>query len=238
MSIEPGSSPSSTQRAAGETRGADNDRPADRPRETPPREAVDRFRQLMQHGRQEGRAAPLEREALPRAPIEAGRNPAHAAPPSEADTGVHAQPGLSGRQDSVDNNGFGANSLDGADLLAMMQAQSALRDAGVSPQASTPAPSTAGGKALAELLERHVRQFAVDGATATARDGHVLLRMSDATLPGTDLLLSRTGDGWHLRADVRSRESYDAIREAAPALARRFAEHNLGKLEIDPHFDA
>ena len=49
----------------------------------------------------------------------------------------------------------------------------------------------------------------------------LLLRMADATLPGTDLLLSRTPDGWVLRADVRSRSSYDAIREAAPALARR-----------------
>ena len=64
----------------------------------------------------------------------------------------------------------------------------------------------------------------------------LLLRMADATLPGTDLLLSRTPEGWVLRADVRSRSSFDAIREAAPALARRFAERNLGTLSIDPHF--
>src|SRR3546814_5702568 len=62
------------------------------------------------------------------------------------------------------------------------------------------------------------------------------LRMADATLPGTDLLLSRTPEGWVLRADVRSRSSFDAIREAAPELARRFAERNLGTLSIDPHF--
>jgi hypothetical protein len=35
---------------------------------------------------------------------------------------------------------------------------------------------------------------------------------------------------------VRSRDSYDAIREAAPELARRFAERNLGVLEIDSQF--
>src|SRR3546814_14098982 len=74
------------------------------------------------------------------------------------------------------------------------------------------------------------------GAAADAGDGRVLLRMADATLPGTDLLLSRTSEGWVLRADVRSRSSFDAIREAAPALARRFAERNLGTLSTDPHF--
>ena len=52
----------------------------------------------------------------------------------------------------------------------------------------------------------------------------------------TDLLLSREGDGWVLRADSRSRESFDAIREAGPQLAQRFAERNLGTLTIDPHF--
>ena len=239
MSIDQGSSSSSlTNRPAGDARGTDNDRSTERPREAPPREEVDRFRQLMQHGRQDGRAATQEREELPRAPLDAGRHAAHsAARQGGADASVHGQAGRSGQQESVDNNGFGANSIDGADLLAMMQAQSALRDAGVSPQAAVPAPPTASGKALAEMLERHVRQLAVDGAASTDGDGHVLLRMSDATLPGTDLLLSKTADGWLLRADVRSRDSYDAIREAAPALARRFAEHDLGQLQIDPHYN-
>lgn len=59
--------------------------------------------------------------------------------------------------------------------------------------------------------------------------------MSDATLPGTDLLLSREADGWVLRADVRSRGSYDAIRDAAPELAKRFAERKLGALRVEPH---
>jgi len=81
-----------------------------------------------------------------------------------------------------------------------------------------------------------VRQLAVGGNDVDERDGQVLLRMADATLPGTDLMLSKTADGWMLRADVRSRDSYDAIREAAPELARRFAERNLGVLEIDSQF--
>ena len=101
---------------------------------------------------------------------------------------------------------------------------------------STPAPM-ASSRSLADMLERHVRQLAVDAATATDGEGRVLLRMADATLPGTDLMLSKTADGWLLRADVRSRGSYDAIREAGPQLAQRFAEQNLGKLEIDPHFN-
>lgn len=238
MSIDHGSSPSSLgNRPAGETRGTDNERASERPREAPPKEAVDRFRQLMQHGRQEGRAGTQEREELPRSQLDAGRHAAQAsAQQGDAHAAVQGQSGPSGHQESVDNNGFGANSIDGADLLSMMQAQSALRDAGVSPQAAVPAPPMASGKALAEMLERHVRQLAVDGATSADGDGHVLLRMSDATLPGTDLLLSKTADGWLLRADVRSRGSYDAIREAAPALARRFAEQDLGQLQIDPHY--
>ena len=85
-------------------------------------------------------------------------------------------------------------------------------------------------------MERHVRQLAVGGNTASDRDGQVLLRLADSTLPGTDLMLSKTADGWLLRADVRSRGSYDAIREAAPDLARRFAERDLGELRVEPHF--
>src|SRR3546814_14210608 len=87
------------------------------------------------------------------------------------------------------------------------------------------------------MVERHLKQMATDrGAAADAGDGRVLLRMAAATLPGTDLLLSRTPEGWVLRADVRSRSSFDAIRAAAPELARRFAARTLGPLSIHPHF--
>ena len=239
MSIDHSGTSSLSSRPAQDTRPAEADRPAERPREAPPKEQVDRFRQLMQHGRHEGRAGLPERPAQEQRPGPAGTgHHASAAAAQRADEQA-ALRGLDGRgqqEGGTEHHGMSANAIDGADLLAMMQAQSALRDAsGVAPTAAPP-PPTASGRALAEMLERHVRQCAVEGAAGEG-DGQVLLRMSDATLPGTDLLLSRTAEGWRLRADVRSRDSYDAIREAGPSLARRFAEQNLGTLEIDPHFD-
>ena len=136
-------------------------------------------------------------------------------------------------QRRADDLGLSASSLPPADASALLQAQMALRDGAAPTQAPPPA---ANPQAFVDLIERHVRQLAVGDAVARDGDGQVLLRMADATLPGTDLLLTRNGDGWTLRADVRSRSSFDAIREAAPELAKRFAERNLGTLEIDPHF--
>ncbi|WP_394002210.1 hypothetical protein ACF3M1_15705 [Luteimonas sp. WGS1318] len=129
--------------------------------------------------------------------------------------------------------GMAASHMPSAESAAMLQAQMALRDG-----AQTPAPAAPPGDPgqLMEMMERHVRQLAVHDASQSGSDGQVLLRMHNATLPGTDLLLSREGDGWVLRADSRSRESFDAIREAGPQLAQRFAERNLGTLTIDPHF--
>lgn len=87
--------------------------------------------------------------------------------------------------------------------------------------------------AFAELIERHVRHLAASAST-DARDQQVLLRMSDATLPGTDLLLRRTGEGWVLEAHARSRTSFDAISTAAPLLAERFAARDFGRLSVEP----
>lgn len=198
-------------------------------REPPAREDVNRFRQAMQGrqdarddfsgarfkggddltGQQRGQAQAAARQAAAADAVEAGRQPA-----GDPDQGLQMK-------------------SDPAEVLAMMQAQSALRDgAATAPQAPPPANPAA----FAELLERHVRQLAVGGGTANDRDGQVLLRLSDDTLPGTDLMLSKTPDGWKLRADVRSRDSYDAIQDAAPELAKRFAERSLGTLEIDSEF--
>lgn len=117
-----------------------------------------------------------------------------------------------------------------ADAAAMQQAQLHA--------ASAPAPATAApafGPALAELIEKHIRQMLVsENAGRGARGGEVLLRMSAAALPGTDLWLSRTERGWKLRADVRSRDSYQSILNGSPKLVQRFAERNLGELEIEP----
>ncbi|MCW5580684.1 MAG: hypothetical protein KIS72_05035 [Luteimonas sp.] len=234
MSMDNPATSSLSNRPGEGARRADGDRPADKPRDTPPKEQVDRFRQLMQPGRQDARTGLQEKEA--RGVQDIGRHAANATRRHAGETVLHGPQEQRGSQDGADNNGMGANSLEAADVLAMMQAQAALRDATALAPTQAP-PPMASSRTLADMLERHVRQLAVDGAASTDGDGHVLLRMSDATLPGTDLLLSRTADGWHLRADVRSRGSYDAIREAAPALARRFAEHDLGRLEIDPHFN-
>ncbi len=127
-----------------------------------------------------------------------------------------------------------SSSQPSADAAAMFHAQLAMRDGAPVP-AQVPPTSTAND--FFELVERHVRQLAVGGSGQADGDGQVLLRMSDSTLPGTDLLLTRDESGWVLRADVRSRESFDAITEAAPELARRFAERNLGTLTIDPHYN-
>ena len=177
-------------------------------REPPAREDIEQFRNVMQvrqEARDEFAAARgkgAARQAVTAEAVDAGRQPA-------------------------DDLGMGLQAkTDPAELLAMMQAQSALRDGAHMAQAPA-APAPANPAAFAELVERHVRQLAVGGNDVDERDGQVLLRMADATLPGT---------GWMLRADVRSRDSYDAIREAAPELARRFAERNLGVLEIDSQF--
>lgn len=122
------------------------------------------------------------------------------------------------------------------DVASLWQAQMALRGDGGMPPPTTPTPVNT--QVFAELIQKHVRQMAADDAASKHSDGQVFLRMSDATLPGTDLLLSRTATGWVLRADSRSRDSYDAIRRAAPELAKRFADSQLGELIIDPHFHA
>ncbi len=208
-------------------------------RETPARESVDRFRSLMQQTRSE--------PGGPQHPgSEGGADALSAAGESDesllADrAGQHEA--LKSRQsvdDVVDARtlrqqhepGTSSSHLPSAESAAMLQAQMALRDGHHVPAPAAP-PGDPGQ--LMEMMERHVRQLAVHDAHH-AGDGQVLLRMHDATLPGTDLLLSRDGDGWVLRADSRSRDSFDAIREAGPQLTKRFAERNLGTLTIDPHF--
>lgn len=204
-------------------------------RPPPPREHVDRFREVLRQAGQAGQDAKQEFRAA-RQQQDGGQLRADQRAEAAAVARAAAEDGA--RIEAVDARGddgggadLGQQTFDSAEIMAMMQAQSALRD-GAAPAPAAPAVATG---AFADLLERHVRQLAVGGgAAADAADGQVLLRMSDATLPGTDLLLSRTETGWLLRADTRSRGSYDAIREAAPELARRFAARDLGTLEIDP----
>lgn len=208
--------------------------------EPPSAEQVDRFRAAMEQVRENKDKG--EGQLVQEDPREFMRADARAAEAglAEQEAGSDAAR-ASVLSDVVDDKaqrrsddlGLSASSLPPADASALFQAQMALRDGAMPAQAPPPA---ANPQAFADLIERHVRQLAVDDGVARDGDGQVLLRLADATLPGTDLLLSRNGDGWTLRADVRSRESFDAIREAAPQLAKRFAERNLGTLEIDPHF--
>lgn len=200
-------------------------------RPPPPRENVDRFREVLRQAGQAGQDARKEFQAARQeqaGTLQGGRQADGSLAAGAADDGQRVEAVGARRDDGADG---GQQALEGAELLAMMQAQSALRDGAAAPPA---APPPVNPNAFAELVERHVRQLAVGGgAGSDASDGQILLRMSDATLPGTDLLLSRTETGWVLKADTRSRGSYDAIREAAPELARRFAEKGLGQLEID-----
>lgn len=198
-------------------------------RERPPasREQADRFRESIDHARQG-----VQQQAQGHAAIEPGEG--EAGEPRQAATGDAVQ--RAGERDRGDGGGQrqdGEGEMKLLDPAQLWQAQHALR--GDAP-AAMPAPVGA-SNAVVELIERHVRQLAVAGTAGEADgDGQVLLRMADATLPGTDLLLARESDGWVLRAEVRSRESYDAIREAAPELMKRFAERNLGTLRVDPAF--
>lgn len=202
-------------------------------REPAPREQTDRFRDALEHARH--RAGPAAQ-------------PGGDAGAAEGEAGDGATLREGARADAVHRardgggEGGGNSGQDAADAEARLldpalawQAQHALR--GDAPLA---APAAVGASnAVADLIERHVRQLAVAGGTADARaDGRVLLRLADATLPGTDLLLSREAGGWVLRADVRSRESFEAIRDAAPGLVKRFADRELGTLRVEPHLHA
>lgn len=202
--------------------------------EPPSPERVDRFRaaldQVREGGRQEG-GEPQAKAHMSEAQLTAYDE--HQARGDAARANAMSDAVEDKARQRADDLGLSASSLPPADASALFQAQMALRDGAMPTQAPPPA---ANPQAFVDLIERHVRQLAVGDGVARDGDGQVLLRMADATLPGTDLLLTRNGDGWTLRADVRSRSSFDAIREAAPELAKRFAERNLGTLEIDPHF--
>lgn len=231
MTIQRSQSPQSSEN----TQRSDAAEKALAKREPPPADQVERFRAVMDQLR-DGADGQLSREA--RVAGDAAQQQADAAAGKEAlrsDAVLDAQVRDAAVHRSDDPNLLASQpSATTIDASQLWQAQGALRDGDVPVQA--PAPSGA-ANALADLVERHVRQLAVGGGTAAAAgDGQVLLRMSDATLPGTDLVLSRGADGWVLRADVRSRESYDAIREAGPGLAKRFAERNLGTLTIDAEY--
>ena len=215
-------------------------------REKPSAEAVDRFRAAMEkHGdplaRQQAARQLAGQQQVPQAKTsEAGKHAQEARQEAlRGDRGSLEQSAATSIRERVDrkdeSSRHSSSRQDGTlDMASMWQAQMALRNDGApAPTAPTPVNT----QAFAELIQRHVRQMAASDSATREGDGQVLLRMSDATLPGTDLLLSRTADGWRLRSDSRSRSSHDAICQAAPELAKRFADNDLGVLEVDPHFN-
>lgn len=209
------------------------DRPADKTRE-PKAELVDRFRTLMQ-SRADGKEQRLDPHLQGQNAADAARADAQA---EAGQTQAATEQAVQRKGDSDEHGGqqqSGGDSLQPAELAALMQAQVLSREVPAMPAPTQPTPA-ANSQALADMLERHVRQLAVGGSDDGRDGGQVLLRLSDSTLPGTDLLLSRTQTGWRLQADVRSRGSYEAIQQAAPQLAERFASRNLGSLEIDSQF--
>jgi len=119
-----------------------------------------------------------------------------------------------------------------AETAALLHAHRLVLDL---PQQVPNAPTLAASSGIGELIEKHVRRMLVTAPdqVVAGRDRQVLLRLSDDTLPGTDLTLTRGESGWELRAEVASPTARDALRECAPALIERFAENGLGSLHIE-----
>src|SRR5690606_39889215 len=171
------------------------------------REQSDRFRDALDHARQ-GVQQQSQRTGEARMDG-AGEAEGAELQQTASEDAVHRASERGRGGDGGGHDGGSDAEMKQLDPAMLWQAQHALR--GDAPTAM-PAPVGA-GNAVLELIERHVRQLAVGSGTAKAQgDGQVLLRMADDTLPGTDLLLSREGDGWALRAAVRSRGTSAAIR--------------------------
>lgn len=87
--------------------------------------------------------------------------------------------------------------------------------------------------AVAQLLEKHVRQLLVSESRSARGDTpQVMLNLTDAVLPGTQLTLTQTEGGWTLASSSTSTDSYRIIRELAPQLQARFGERGLGDLDL------
>ena len=120
-----------------------------------------------------------------------------------------------------------------ADVSAMLLAQRMVAQS--APQASASAPPASPTPQLAELIEKQVTRMLVsEGARTGMGDASVHLQLADVVLPGTELSLSRNENGWRLRADVRSRDSYERICDCGGELVQRFAARGLGAIEFEP----
>ncbi|SFR94082.1 hypothetical protein SAMN05216570_0930 [Dyella sp. OK004] len=208
------------------------------------REEVQRFRKLMdgtvtQHGKDgeetvsgttvTGHKSLQEQEQalrdLLQRQLDAAGDEALALPP-RGDGDDHQEADADSGQDN--DQGFAA-----AGPQALHQAQQVLLQTAEQP---APAMQAALSPALAELIERHVKQLLVPDANSrsSAQAREIMITLKNGVLPGAELWLSRTDKGWKLRADMRGTEAYRQLLESAPQLIERFASKQLGELEIDP----
>jgi hypothetical protein len=155
-----------------------------------------------------------------------------------------SSPNVAGRDDDDDGSGSDQQGDhrgdDQAGATIGMQALHLAQQAIVQ-SAEQPVPAQAAmAPALAELIERHVKQLLVPDATSrsSAQAREIMITLKDGLLPGTELWLSRTSDGWKLRADTRSNEAYRSLIEGVPQLIERFAQSRLGSLEVSSNLIA
>jgi hypothetical protein len=215
-----------------------------KPDATHERENVQRFRKLMD-GKGSGRsdATDTDTEAVADASVGIGKKLS-----LQQDQALREL--LQRQMDSADGNaavlsrdesesdGQSGDTQDGSPdaNVGMQLIQQATQIAQYTVQQPTVAAQSAFTPALAELIERHVKQLLVPDATSrsSAQSREIMITLKDGLLPDTELWLSRTDNGWRLRADTRSADAYRSLLEGAPQLIERFASSRLGELEVDP----
>lgn len=138
-------------------------------------------------------------------------------------------------------SGKGANhqlqdfdSLDNTELLLLSDSQSPVNSR-PSPQSLPGAPMTSVfEKSFVDFIERHVQRFlANDSAAKGENGGQVIMKLSNALLPGTDLVLTRIAGGWNLKASTTDHKISDLLRRSTANLSERFAKKDFGFIEVE-----
>lgn len=191
-------------------------------RATPVEQAlVERFREALGAGEQQGEtsrdegATPDSQEITPVAPR---RERDESAPYTAAD-------------DGSPDTGFDAGE---PPVLTVSTLAPAPGTVGAATASVSQAPPAYHAAVVAQLLEKHVRQLLVSESGGVHSDQpSVMLNLTDAVLPGTQITLTQTQSGWKLASQSTSTSSYRVVNEMAPQLKERFAERGLGELELD-----
>jgi hypothetical protein len=123
------------------------------------------------------------------------------------------------------------NELPPALLAQLIQSNPQLQQAQMAQAAYQSGTSKA--NEVMSLLRKHVRQLAMSSdARETGASGKAWLRLNDALLPGTDILLERDQAGWHLKARTDSQDSYALMQDCADALQTHFVDAGLGAISL------